>query len=187
MSGIAKEKSSLRALADLFGVAFTVAAVLFLSMAFVHAQKVDKPKDDKPKEDAVKKKVRLGITLDEMAVDSVLEGSTADGMGLKVGDVIQAWADGKADDETIWKPVSAIADLLAILNNATVGEIASIKVKRGDKIVIVSGELKEQVKEPAAEAGDWTCSEWFQADEKDPPKLKDYEGQTLVLFFFQHW
>ena len=50
MSGIAKEKSSLRALADLFGVAFTVAAVLFLSMAFVHAQKVDKPKDDKPKE-----------------------------------------------------------------------------------------------------------------------------------------
>ena len=132
--------------------------------------------------------MRLGITLDGMAVDSVLEGSTADGMGLKVGDLIQAWADGKADDETIWKPVSAIADLLAILNNATVGEIASIKVKRGDKIVIVSGELKEQVKEPAAEAGDWTCSEWFQADEKRPTKVERLrKARPLVLFFFQHW
>jgi S1-C subfamily serine protease len=169
-------------------IVLSIAAALVLSITFVHAQEADKPKEDnKEKEDAAKKKVRLGITLEGMAVATIQKDSTADGMGLKVGDVIQGWADGKADDKTEWKPVASIQDLLAILNKAVVGEIASVKVKRGDETVIVSGELKEQVPEPPAEAGDWTVSEWFQADEKNPPKLADYEGETLVLFFFQHW
>ncbi|MDC1142848.1 hypothetical protein OAU50_07125, partial [Planctomycetota bacterium] len=166
----------------------TVTAALVLLTTMTIAQDVEKPKDGNPaKEDAVKKKVRLGITLEGMAVASVLDGSTADGMGLKIGDEIQAWANGKADDKTTWTPLAAIADLLGVLNKATVGETASIKVKRGDEVLVLTGELKAEVPPAPAEAGDWTCSEWFQADEDNPPKLKDYEGKTLVLFFFQHW
>jgi len=135
-----------------------------------------------------KNKIFLGVSLKGMSVTRVMEDSSASSMGIIAGDEIKAWCKGKATENAKWVEMSSVEELKMMFSEiGEIGDTASLKVVRDNKETVLTGKLKERPKPKLPEAGDWTVSKWFQADEENPPKLEDYKGKTLVMFFFQHW